>query len=60
MRNASMLHLNLTGGRCLIDGLAEWGVLHKSAAAAQVYAGELVPRLHCCSEPPDMCTPINV
>lgn len=44
MRNALMLHLNQTGGKCLIDGLAEWRMLHKSDAAAQVYARELVHR----------------
>lgn len=46
MRNASMLHLNQTRGKCLIDGVAEWRMLHKSDAAVQVYARELVYRLY--------------
>lgn len=57
MSNASMLHLNQTRGKCLIDGLAECRMWYKSAAAAQVYAHELVHRRCCCSESPDVCPP---
>lgn len=42
MRNAPVLRLNQTGGKCLIDGLAEWRMLHKSNIVAQVYTRELV------------------